>query len=102
MIAAAVVAFGLLAAGQSAFAVETFEQAWQSRWRPQVASSFISRRFEPEIKASAKEVWDVAQANVVAPTPAGPLIAANKAVVKVKAKATAKVFTFRRRIFRRR
>ena len=79
-LAAAVVAF----ACQSAFAVETFEEAWQTRWRPQVTGSLLSRRLESQIKASAKEVWDVAQANV--PTPAGPLIAANKATVKIEAK----------------
>lgn len=106
LIAAAVVAFAVVC--QSAFAVETFDQAWAKRWRPQVTGSLLSRRFEPEIKASAKEVWDVAQANV-APAPAGPLVAANKATVRVAAKAKAKTrskstaFTFsRRRWFHRR
>lgn len=70
----------------SAFAVETFDEAWQTRWRPQVTGSILSRRFEPDIKKAAHEIWDVAQANVE-PKPAGPLVAANKATVRVKATA---------------
>lgn len=102
MAAVAVLGFGF----HSAFAAETFDQAWQTRWRPQVEGSFLSRRFEPQIKAACEEVWDVAQANV-APKPAGPLVAKNKATARVSTKAKAKsksiAFMFqRRRIFRRR
>lgn len=48
-------------------AQQTFEQVWQSQWRSQVSGNFISRRFEPQLKAACKEVWDTAQANVVVP-----------------------------------
>lgn len=94
---------------QPALAVETFDEAWATRWRPQVTGSLLSRRFEPQIKASAREVWDVAQANAVAKLlkPAGPLVVKPKASAKAKASASAKspapVRAFsRRRIFRRR
>ena len=52
------------------FAQQTFEQVWQSQWRSQVSGNFLSRRFEPQLKAACKEVWDTAQANVaVTPIP---------------------------------
>lgn len=78
-----------------AFAVETFDQAWASRWAPQVKGSLFTRRFEPQIKAACKEVWDVAQQNV--PKPAGPLVAKNKATVKVVTKAASRRRPWRRR-----
>lgn len=62
VLAAAVVAFAFIC--QAAFAAETFEHAWATRWRPQVTGSILSRRFEPDIKKAAHEIWDVAQANV--------------------------------------
>lgn len=94
---------------QPAWAVETFDEAWQTRWRPQVTGSLLSRRFEPQIRSAAKEIWDVAQANAVAtlPKPAGPLVVKPKAPAKAQAKASAKSRApsrpfSRRRVFRRR
>lgn len=97
------VAILFLASCTPVLAVETFDQAWEKRWASKVEGSLFTRRFEPQIKAACKEVWDVAQANVP-PKPAGPLVAKNKATVKVEAKATtrARGRAFRRRIFRRR
>lgn len=77
-------------------AVETFDQAWEKRWASKVEGSLFTRRFEPQIKEACKEVWDVAQANVP-PKPAGPLIAQNKATVKVPAKAAPRRRAWRRR-----
>ena len=72
----------------SAQAQQTFEQAWQSTWRPKISGSILSRRFEGQIKAACQEVWDVAQANAVA-APAVPVAAAKVQPAKVACECTA-------------
>lgn len=90
------VAILFLASCTPVLAVETFDQAWANRWASKVEGSLFTRRFEPQIKEACKEVWDVAQANVPL-KPAGPLIAKNKAIVKVSAKAAPRRRAWRRR-----